>query len=87
MKRRSLLAFRTKPGLMTSTLRNARGGCLLQQLPSLNAEADLGFARPRRSRAGLRRLLCEPLVEGGRRDAGALAGQEHVTGHLRAEQR
>src|SRR5262245_21638238 len=32
-------------------------------------------------------LLREPLVEGGRRDAGALAGQEYVTGHLLAEER
>ena len=30
-------------------------------------------------------LLCEPLVEGGWCDAGALAGQEHIAGHLRAE--
>lgn len=30
-------------------------------------------------------LLCEPLVEGGWCDAGALAGQEYVAGHLRTE--
>lgn len=31
--------------------------------------------------------ICEPVIEGGRRDAGVLAGQEDVACHVRTEQR
>ena len=81
-----LVGQRVTRRLDGSVARILSGGILARTIACLGPLATLPAARGAGPGVTLLKL-CEPLLEGGWRDASALAGQEYVAGHLRAQQR